>query len=191
MTLAAAARTRTWTEEEYLALPETKPYLELVDGQITEKCMGDSDHSFLQARLSGYFDRYTQRRKGGRIATEGRARFSKPGGSLSSFRLPDVAYYAPGVPAVVEGTKLLLPPTIAVEIRSRAESFASQRRKCRWYLENGVPECWLIDPVARTVEIFDASRDGEPLPFDGAITSRLLPGFRLKLAELFSVLDQQ
>ncbi len=32
------------TEAEYLALPETKPYLEFVDGEVLQKAMPDSTH---------------------------------------------------------------------------------------------------------------------------------------------------
>jgi Uma2 family endonuclease len=68
---------------------------------------------------------------------------------------------------------------------------ASQRRKCRLYRSAGVPVVWLVDPVGRSVEVFDEGRDGVALPADGVLETVELPGFRLPLVELFAVLDRE
>ncbi len=74
--------------EEYLALPEEKPYLEYVNGEALAKPVPDSDHSDIVA-LAEYRTYH-----GGHPATEARTRFEGPEGM--SILLPDVAYYAAG-----------------------------------------------------------------------------------------------
>ena len=99
-----------------------------------------------------------------------------------------MAYWAPGKPQG-DGYRML-PPTLAVEVRSPDETMAEQRAKCRFYRHHGVEVAWLIDPEARTVEVFDADRDGETLSADAALESSYLPGFSLPLEKLFAVLDR-
>ena len=76
-------------------------------------------------------------------------------------------------------------PTIAVEVRSPRQSLTKLRAKCRGYLRDGSIAAWLIDPQARTVEVFEADvtrvlREGETLTCD------VLPGFAVELDWLFS-----
>jgi|SRR5690348_629401 len=78
-------------------------------------------------------------------------------------------------------------PNIAVEVLSPSERPGRIHRKLSQYFEAGVIEVWMIDPEARTAEIWT----GPHLPqreIAGAdpLTSPLLPGFSLPLAELFS-----
>ena len=78
-------------------------------------------------------------------------------------------------------------PDIAAEVLSPSETPRAIHRKLKQYFAAGVKEVWLIDPEDRTVEIWT----GPTLPeteFTGAdsITSVLLPGFSLPLADLFS-----
>ncbi|MGH2633517.1 MAG: Uma2 family endonuclease, partial [Tepidiformaceae bacterium] len=84
----------------------------------------------------------------------------------------------------------MLPPTLAVEVRSPDETMDAQRTKGRFYRAHGVDVAWLIDPESRTVELFDEAHDGQTLPSDSALESSYLPGFSLPLAELFAVLDR-
>ncbi len=67
---------------------------------------------------------------------------------------------------------------------------AALRRKCRAFRANGVDVCWLIDPYARIVEIFEGDRDGEALAPDGALVTSVMPGFSVSLSELFTVIDR-
>ena len=167
------------SEAAYLALPEEKPYLEYVDGVVLQKPMPNKDHRRLIEELVIEIGLY-RRQAGGAAGPEGRVRL--PDGS--GYRLPDTAYWAPGVTDSNDSV-----PTVAVEVRSPDETMQSQRAKCRAFRRNGVQVCWLIDPVSRSVEVFEASRDGERLPADGALETSEMPGFRLALADLFAALD--
>jgi Uma2 family endonuclease len=176
---------RQLTVEEYLALPEEPPYREYVNGEVTWKAMPNRAHMQLIFELSAAFVPYVKEHRG-MAGPEGRARFDSPRGP--EFRLPDFYYWATDKP---KGTDTeLLPPTLAVEVRSPDESLADQRDKCRYFRAYGVDVCWLIDPETRRVEVFEGGRDAEPLPHDAVLTSGYLPGFALPLAELFAVLDE-
>lgn len=167
--------------EEYEALPEEKPYLEYWDGIVLQKAVPKRKHSLVQLelllRLAGY-----RREHGGLVGPEGHVWFEGHG-----WRVPDVAYWATGKPQGDD--ERFLPPTLAVEIRSSRQSLTQLREKCRQMRANGVDIAWLIDPDARTAEIFDRESDGEPVDAFATLTSPSLPGFALLLQELFAVLD--
>jgi Uma2 family endonuclease len=168
------------TEEEYLSLPEDKPYLEYVDGMVLQKPMPNRKHSRIVFKLDWCLYEYCQQH-GGDGGPEGRVRMRDG----MRYRLPDTAYWAPGRPNEDDST-----PTLAVEVRSPRQSMGELREKCRQFRDGGVDVCWLIDPEARSVEVFEGARDAEPLPAGGALESAFLPGFSLPLSDLFSVLDR-
>lgn len=79
-----------------------------------------------------------------------------------------------------------LTPDFVVELRSRTDSLDVLRAKMREYIENGARLGWLIDPMARRVEVY---RPGdEPVLIDQPATigaDPVLPGFVLDLAGIF------
>ena len=166
------------TPEQYLALPEEKPYLEYIDGMVVQKPMVNSEHRKLVGKLDFAFGLY-QQSHGGTFGPEGRVRAGAP----ATFRIPDTAYWAPGLPS---GDDSL--PTLAVEVRSPGQTAAELRAKCRFFRRNGVEACWLVDPEARTVEVFEGGQDGAVLADPATLMSAHLPGFVLPLRELFAVL---
>jgi len=166
------------SEAEYVALPEEKPYLEYVDGVVLQKPMPDHLHRRLIRFLDYLFELYI-RAHGGDAGPEGRVRLS------SGYRLPDTAYWAPGRPSGRDSI-----PSVVFEVRSEGQSMAELREKCRAFRRNGVECCWLIDPYARTVEVFDESRDGDRLPADAPIETAAMPGFSVSQAELWAALDR-
>lgn len=168
------------TEEEFLSLPEEKPYLEYIDGVVLQKPMANADHAELVGELDFQFGLY-KRSHGGRFGPESRARLEQGPG----YRVPDTSYWAAGRRS---GTDSL--PTLAVEVRSPGQAMGELREKCRRFREAGVEACWLIDPEQRSVEVFEGNEDGKPLPADGALEAKALPGLSLPLAELFAVLDR-
>ncbi len=167
------------SEAEFLALPEEKPYLEFVDGVVTQKTMADHQHRRLVGLVTFEFGSY-HRDHGGDFGPEGRVRMP-PG----NYQVPDTAYW---VDAIDSGKDSI--PTVVVEVRSPGERMRDQREKCRRYRAAGVPVCWLIDPAGRTVEVFEGDLDAEPLAHDGALETAEMPGFSLAVRDLFAVLDR-
>jgi Uma2 family endonuclease len=167
------------TEAQYLAI-ETghETNLEYYDGAAWEKGVVDRRHRILAGEFTYHFGAL-RRRIGGEQGPEGRVRL--PGGT---YRMPDAAYWLPGVSSGEDSL-----PTVAVEIRSPDETMASQRRKCRDFRAAGVPVCWLVDPISRTVEVYEGDLDGEPLAPDAVLSSGLLPGFEVKVADLWAAID--
>jgi Uma2 family endonuclease len=165
--------------EEYLALPEEKPYLEYVCGEARPKAMPDRTHGRIAARVSKALGEY-ETVAGGETFVEGRAEIEDAG--TVRFLLPDVSYYAPG--RAIDGARAMAPPTLAVEIRSPDESMLSQREKCHFYVSHGVDVAWLVDPQNQAVEVFEGG-EHRVHEADEKLTSAALPGFRLAIGELF------
>lgn len=171
---------RKMSEAEYLSLPEEKPYLEYIDGVVSEKPMPDHLHRRLIRLFDYWFEVYI-RSHGGDGGPEGRLRL--PDGS--GFRLPDTAYWAPGRPSGKDSV-----PSVAVEVRSENQRVSTLQNKCRSLRANGVDVCWLIDPYARTVEVFEGGRDGVRVAADGALETPVMPEFSVSLSELWAALDR-
>jgi Uma2 family endonuclease len=66
---------------------------------------------------------------------------------------------------------------------------ARLREKCRRYLAEGSTAAWLVDPKARTIEVFEGSGT-RTLRTEETLTCEAMPGFELSLRELFAVLDR-
>jgi len=183
--MATALKTRV-REEEYLAtMTGEKPSLEFVNGEVFQKPMPKRDHAFVARALNRRFVPYEAER-GGIWVWEPTTNLSR--GFDRRYRVPDMAFYAPGV-AVTQADQVFLPPTLAIEVRSPGQPLRELQEKCREYRERGVELCWLIDPETRTVEVFDGDHDGTALPRDGVLESPRLPGFALPVVELWAGLD--
>ena len=166
------------TPEEYLALPEEKPYLEYIDGMVVQKPMVNTEHALLAVEIAMRLRLWADPRKAGKVGVEARMR----AGDLPNYRLPDVSFWSP-LGALNEDQ----PPTLAVEIRSPGQTLEELRAKCRSLRGGGVAACWLIDPASRSAETFDSLNDATPV---SVLRAAELPGFSLALDELFAVLGR-
>ncbi len=105
---------------------------------------------------------------------------------------PDILWYAHGrVPDRYDEPPYPL-PDLAVEVRSPSTWRYDIGAKKAGYERRGLPELWLVDTQADVVLAFRRSRADAPsfdialeLDRDQRLTSPLLPGFSLALAELF------
>jgi Uma2 family endonuclease len=80
------------------------------------------------------------------------------------------------------------PPDLVVEVLSTSNRRHDRSVKLGWYRAYGVRECWVVDPVAQTVEVFDfLASDGEPRLFHGdeRITSAVFPDLQLSARGAF------
>jgi Uma2 family endonuclease len=180
---------RRLTLDEFLALPEEEPALELhPDGTVTQKVSPKGRHSSLQGALIELINGFARRRRLALAFPELRTVF---GGAAY---VPDVAVYRwERIPRTAEGELLddfTEPPDIVIEIISPGQTVTSLVRKCIWYVERGgVGLALLIDPLDRSVLLFHpntmprALRGADPIDL-----AEVLPEFEATVAGLFSTL---
>jgi len=81
-------------------------------------------------------------------------------------------------------------PDLVIEIRSRNDSIPETQAKASAYLDAGVRVVWIVDPMTKTVVEHrpgsDSTAYNEP---DTLTIDDVIPGFRLSVAEIFSVTD--
>ena len=103
-------------------------------------------------------------------------------------RAPDLAIILGNRRQELEGAKVIpIVPEIVAEVISPSETTRMILRKLKQYFEAGVKEAWLIYPETREIEIWTAA--GMPdRAISGAavLDSPLLPGFSLRLEDLFA-----
>jgi Uma2 family endonuclease len=147
---------RQITLEEFLALPDTKPASEYIDGEIIQKHMPQGQHSILQIEL-GMEINQALRRKG--IATA----FSELRCSFGDrVIVPDLTVFEDArIPSNEDGdieNVFNIPPDWTIEILSPEQSTTKVLKKINHCIEHGTQMGWLIDPSDRAVFVIGADR---------------------------------
>jgi Uma2 family endonuclease len=167
-----------------------KRLCELVDGTLVEKPTGLRE-SIIAIALASALREFVIARKLGVVSGEA--------GMMRLFaglvRIPDVAFISwdrlPGGKVPTDPVPMLA-PDLAVEVLSPSNTRREMARKRREYFKASVRVVWMIDIDAKTVEVYTAPkgpvRISESQVLDGV---GVLPGFKLKLSELFAELDRQ
>lgn len=172
------------TAEAELALDSEKEY-EVVNGQPEEKEMAGALHSGVGTRLIIRLGVYAETNKLGSIYG--------PDATYQigiNERLPDVSFIsAARLPQDGEPTtKWMLVPDLAIEIISPNDLYGKVKSKIREYLTAGVREVWIVEPEFKMITIYRSQTDFTVFAEDDELVSdSLLPGFRLKLSELFQL----
>lgn len=179
-------KTRT-TLAEFLALPETKPYLELMDGEVIEKPMPNYTHGTLVGVLMQLLRNYLDRTREARVVTEVRHLEDDEEWVF----LPDVSVTRRerrGPPSANAQPEAVM-PDLAIEVLSPDDRPGRLQRKIAHYMRSGVSILWVIDPADETLTVW---RPGE-MPLDFAAPAKVsaqpvLQSFELDLQQLFDSL---
>lgn len=162
---------------------------ELVDGVLVEKTVG-WEESFLTVWLGMVLNRYVlDHNLGVMTATDGF--YELPSGPV---RGPDIAFVSwDDLPSRRRNRDPIptLAPTLAIEILSVSNTRAEMARKRDEYFRAGVKQVWEVEPRARWVRVYTAADAfTELIAADTLTGAPVLPGFTLKLADLFAELDR-
>jgi len=179
----------TATERDVLRVhAREKRLCELVDGILVEKAMG-YEESLVAMQISHRLMSFLSRRKLGIVA--GEAGMLKLARGL--VRIPDVSYVSysklPGGKAPRQPIPRLA-PNLAVEVLSQSNTRREMKEKLVEYFDAGVEIVWLVDVRKRAVEVFTSPNKSVVLRSGQILTGgTVLPGFRLKVRDLFEQLD--
>ena len=170
--------------EEFLAMEETKPYLELINGEVVQKAMPGPKHSATVLYLGTELTLFVRRKPVARVDTELRHR------SLDQdwVFLPDICVtlrdlWPKGVSGPVE-----VMPDLAIEVLSPDDRAGRVAERVDFYLRAGTALIWVIDPELEHVTVYRPGAAPEFHRNNGTLDAApILPGFTVDLAELFRV----
>jgi Uma2 family endonuclease len=176
------------TLDQFLALPEKEPPLELFGGEVTQKVSPKMFQSAIQSFLISLFNAFCRPKRLGRAFSELRTEYA----GIST--VPDLVYFVwDRIPRSPSGKRLaeaMIPPDIAVEIVSPDQSVTDLLIRCLWYVANGVRIALLIDPDRLSVVLFRPGAEPIALRDTGSLDlTDVIPGFSIDVAELFAELD--
>ncbi|GAB4337379.1 MAG: Uma2 family endonuclease [Dehalococcoidia bacterium] len=183
-----ATKTRL-TLEEFLALPESEPPCEYLDGEVVQKVSPNIPHSILAVEIAGRLRDWVRANEPCLVGVEGR----HVAGHLNRAYLPDVHLTKMSRIAGHENeSPMTVTPDVVVEILSPDDRPTVVVDKVEMYVALGVPVLLLVDPGDRTIREYRAAlpsriyHEGDTLDL-----SPVLPGFRLDVSELFAILPGQ
>jgi Uma2 family endonuclease len=178
------------TLAEFLALPETEPASEYIDGQVIQKPMPQGKHSVIQGELISLINRVIKPQRLARAFPELRCTFG--GRSL----VPDVAVLTWNrIPRDQNGevaNEFPLAPDWTIEILSPDQSQTKVTKNILHCLKYGTQVRWLIDPSEQTVFVYCPRQEIEV--FDQSDATLPMPAFaqelNLTIQELFGWLSE-
>lgn len=174
-----------WTYEDYRRLPEDGIIYEIIEGELHMAPAPIPVHQENKGNLFAELRNYAKQHDAGK-AYDAPIDVVLPG--IAEPVQPDVLFIAKERLHIVKPTRIEGAPDLIVEVLTPSNAHIDRGKKFRAYARAGVREYWLIDPHARTIELF-VLRDGAYHLLgnyaDGAaVRSAVLPGFEVKVDEI-------
>jgi Uma2 family endonuclease len=177
---------RRMSVTEYLSGEETNRPQELAYGVLREPATPTFEHQLIVGALFRRLDQHVRRFRLGRVVLS-------PMDVILDFERalvvqPDLLFVSTEREAICRD-RIWGAPDLTIEVLSQGNQRHDRLVKSAWYQQYGVREHWLVDLIARHVEVRE-------LPTEAAsahvfqdrhlVRSRVLPRLRLKVADLFA-----
>jgi Uma2 family endonuclease len=176
------------TYEDFLKFPDDEQRHELIDGEHYVTPSPNTRHQRLVVRLVTEFENYFRGHRAGQV-------FCAPFDCVfTNFDVvePDLLVVLGDQIEILTEQNVRGAPAIVIEILSPGTSRRDRGIKRDLYDRGGVREYWIIDPVDNTIQVLGrstslhlTSQSELPAPGNDELTTPLLPGFSLNLADLF------
>lgn len=180
---------------QWVMLPEDEPG-ELVDGWLVEEELASALHELCAGWLTRVLGNWVDPRGGFVFGSELKFAVGLAAGEERG-RKPDLTVFFAGTALPPATGAALSPPDIAVEIISPSPRDVRRDRveKMDDYAAFGVRWYWVMDPQARSLEIFERGQDGRYTWARAGLDGTLehvpgCPGLALPLGELWGKLDR-
>jgi len=183
--MSVAALPLPCTLEDLLSLPDAGKGYELVDGRLVEKRMGTLS-SWVAGRILRILASLEDQGLGWVLPPDtGFQCFADP----QQVRKPDVSFIRRGrLPEdQLPSGYCTVAPDLAIEVLSPNDRVYDIDARITDYLAAGVPLLWLVNPETRMVQVIQPDGSSVRLSGEEELTGGdVLPGFRCRVADLFS-----
>ncbi|MBN9117983.1 MAG: Uma2 family endonuclease [Planctomycetes bacterium] len=163
-----------------------KPICELIDGVLVEKAMGTLE-SMLGSFLNALIWEHVRSNDLGVVL--GEAGYIRLG--VNQVRAPDVAFVPwsefPDGEVPEDEAFWAVAPGLIVEVLSPGNTKAEIDRKLTEFFGIGCKLAWVIDPRAKSAKVYTSAKKFKECDETGTLDGgKVLPGFKLPLADLFA-----
>lgn len=188
------------TFEDWRSLPTVKRRHEIVDGVLLTQSAATVEHQLVLQNIAFPLVEFVEE------STKSGMVFFVPGDVLIRrdplrVRQPDIFYISPERTGIYDSSDLRgldfleKPPDLTVEVLLPDEIDWVVADRIRDYQQFGIYECWLVHLETETVEILELTgcrpKTIDVFSKDDTVTSKQLPGFKLRLNEVFSEIIPQ
>jgi Uma2 family endonuclease len=171
------------TVAEFLAMEETKPYRELIDGEVVEKSMPTQNHSNAVLDLGSDLRGKLKTTGQGHVFTELRCHYLPE----DRLYLPDVCVFLSGRLPPRDENPVLSVPDFAIEVLSPDDRASRVIEKVQFYMRAGVRLLWLVDPERRAITVHEPGKQALDYTGDTTVSAApVLPDFEIRLMDLFA-----
>ncbi len=173
-----------FTYEDYLLTPEDRRY-ELLDGDLLLTPAPTPYHQRVAGHLFAALLEFVRSRSLGEVIV------APCDVVLSRFDVvqPDILFVRADRLSIVGEKNVQGAPDLVVEVLSPSTEERDREMKAKLYARSGVRELWIVDPTAKTVELYAGSggafRRDALFAVADTVTSPLLPGLEIPLARVF------
>ena len=174
-----------WDYSDYARLPDDGNRYEVIDGELLVTPAASPGHQHVSFRLAMELHAYVSRHSLGLMLQDVDLLFQ-----TGQFLRPDILVVPESSRPGITRRGIEMAPSLVVEILSPSTASRDRGVKAKLYARFGVEEYWIVDPDARTLEVFE--RDGSlyrraALFRDAeSMTSRLFPGLTIHLVSVWA-----
>jgi len=174
-----------WTYEDYCRLPADGWIYEVIEGELYMSPAPLTIHQWAKLKLASKFLNFTETHDAGRVL-DAPTDVLLPG--LATPVQPDVIFVVKERLGIIKEERIEGAPDIVVEVLSPSNWLVDRRKKFEIYAKAGVREYWIVDPKARTIELFCLR--GSTYTLIGKygvgeiVRSEVLPGFEVKVEDV-------
>jgi Uma2 family endonuclease len=178
-----------FTYEDFLLFPDDGKRHEIIDGEHYATPSPNTRHQVLVGRLFLALGNFLQAN-----SALGRVFLAPLDVIFSRYDVvePDVLFVAADQTGILTQANVQGAPALVIEVLSDSTRTRDEQVKRRLFARGGVREYWLVDPDLDRVRIYRRAADARfaratelSAEEGGVLTTPLLPGLRLPLAELF------
>ncbi len=173
------------TFEAFRQLPDDGKRYELIHGEVRLTPSPNTRHQTVLHNLDMSLGQFVLQKKLGEVWT---APLDVRLGEDTALQ-PDLIFVSNARAAIIREGYIEGSPDLVVEVLSPSTAAHDRATKLSIYAAAGVPEFWLVDAQARTVEVLKLQAKKyfveAVLAGDQILTSNLFPGWQLSLHDLF------
>ena len=176
----------TWTYEDWLTFPDDGWKYEIIDGELHMTPAPATRHQKSSISLSASLYAYARDNQLGEVLT-----------APCDVRLPnqpvpfqpDIFFVRQDNGHIIEDREVRGVPDLIIEILSPSNAGYDRIEKFKLYQAAGVPEYWLVDYQAQTIDVFNlvegAYQPAQSCGLDDVVSSTQVAGFQVPVKTIF------